>query len=57
MSLVKNIFHVIEPFRHLCNLSLNSGVFPDNMKIARAITGADFKKGLRFNQVLAKSGT
>ena len=36
--LVKNIIElVIEPFTYICNLSLSSGVFPDNMKTAKVI--------------------
>ena len=38
MSVVKNIYHVIaDPLTFIYNLSLTSGVFPDEMKIAKVI--------------------
>ena len=38
MFILKKITNFIgEPFRHICNLSLSKGVFPDAMKIARGL--------------------
>ena len=38
MYILKNVFiAVVQPFKYICNLSLNKGVFPDDMKIARVI--------------------
>ena len=38
MCLVKKIIpHILAPLRHICNLSLEQGVFPDDMKIAKVI--------------------
>ena len=38
MSIVKEIFSsIVQPFKYVCNLSLNSGVFPDRMKTAKVI--------------------
>ena len=33
MSLVKNIPCILVPLKHICNSSLEQGVFPDDMKI------------------------
>ena len=36
MSMVKNITaHIVKPLKHLCNVSLNTGIFPNQMKIAK----------------------
>ena len=38
MSLVKNIVHlVVQLFTYICNLSFETGIFPDAMKIAKVI--------------------
>ena len=38
MSLVKRVFEsLVEPFVYICNLSFNTGTFPDNMKIAKVV--------------------
>ena len=38
MYILKKVFIVVvQPFKYTCNLSLNKGVFPDDMKIARVI--------------------
>ena len=38
MNIVKKVFiAVLKPFKYICNLSLNKGVFPKDMKIARVI--------------------
>jgi len=38
MEMVKSIINFIcKPLCHICNLSFNSGIFPDNMKIAKVI--------------------
>ena len=38
MFLVKNIIpYIVKPLAHICNASLMNGIFPDRMKIARAI--------------------
>ena len=38
MFILKKITNfIVEPFLHICNLSLSKGVFPDAMKIARVI--------------------
>ena len=38
MFILKKITNfIVEPFLHICNLSLPKGVFPDAMKIARVI--------------------
>ena len=38
MFILKKITNlIVEPFQHICNLSLSKGVFPDAMKIARVI--------------------
>ena len=38
MCLVKKIVpHILAPLRHICNLSLEQGMFPDDMKIAKVI--------------------
>ncbi len=37
-STVKTIITaVLEPIKHICNLSLSSGIFPDEMKVAKVI--------------------
>ena len=38
ICLVKTIFKsLVHPFVHVCNLSFNTGIFPDNMKIAKVV--------------------
>ena len=38
MSLVKTMFKsLVDPFVHICNLSFNTGTFPENMKIAKVV--------------------
>ena len=38
MNILKKVFiAVVQPFKYICNLSLNKGVFPEDMKIARVI--------------------
>ena len=37
MSLVKRVFEsLVEPFVYICNLSINTGTFPDNMKKSKS---------------------
>lgn len=44
MALVKDVMiSVVKPLTHIFNLSFQSGIFPDNMKIAKVI--AIYKKG------------
>ena len=39
MCLLKKIFlGIVQPLKYVCNLSLNTGVFPDDMKIERVIS-------------------
>ena len=33
----KLIIYVLEPFMHICNLSISKGIFPHQMKIAKVI--------------------
>ena len=38
MNILKKVFiSVVKPFKYICNLSLNKGIFPEDMKIARVI--------------------
>lgn len=37
MSVVKNIECVVEPLTHICNPSLQTGIFPSKMKTAKVI--------------------
>ena len=38
MSMVKNtIAHIVKPLKHICNASFNTGIFPNQMKIAKVI--------------------
>ena len=38
MNVVKQLVGVIvKPFTHACNLSLNTGVFPDCLKLAKVV--------------------
>ncbi len=38
MKLIKSIMHnIVEPFTHICNISLMSGVFPNQLKTAKVI--------------------
>ena len=37
-SMVKNIIaHIVKPLKHICNVSFNTGIFPNQMKIAKVI--------------------
>ena len=47
MSAKKIIPHILTPLRHICNTSLEQGIFPDEMKIARIIPL--FKSGDKQN--------
>ena len=48
MCLLKKIIpHILTPLRHICNTSLEQGIFPDEMKIARIIPL--FKSGDKQN--------
>ena len=36
--MIKNITaHVVKPLKHICNVSFNIGIFPNQMKIAKVI--------------------
>ena len=38
MSMVKNIIdHIVKPLKHICNVSFNTGIFPNQMKTAKVI--------------------
>ena len=38
MDIVKRIMtNIVKPFSHICNTSFISGIFPDNMKIAKVV--------------------
>ena len=38
MSIVKNIIaDIAKPLKHICNVSFNTGIFPNQMKIAKVI--------------------
>ena len=38
MSMVKNSFaNIVKPLKHICNVSFNTGIFPNQMKIAKVI--------------------
>ena len=38
MDIVKRVMtNIVKPFSHICNTSFISGIFPDNMKIAKVI--------------------
>ena len=46
MKLLKQVMpQIIQPFTHICNLSLSTGIFPDAMKIAKIIPL--FKQGVK----------
>ena len=48
MKTIKQIMHVIiTPLTKICNLSLNSGIFPDQLKIAKVVPL--FKSGDKHN--------
>ena len=47
MSAKKIIPHILTPLRHICNISLGQGIFPDEMTIARIIPL--FKSGDKQN--------
>ena len=39
--MVKNITaHVVKPLKHICNVSFNTGIFPNQMKITKVILSA-----------------
>ena len=38
MIIVKQVIsHIVKPLSYICNMSLTSGIFPNNMKIAKVI--------------------
>ena len=37
MLIIKSTFSFVQPFLYICNLSFQSGIFPDKMKIAKVI--------------------
>ena len=38
MTIVKHVIsHIVKPLSYICNMSLTSGIFPNNMKIAKVI--------------------
>ena len=38
MSLIKNVIaKIVQPFGHTCNVSIQMGVFPSKMKIAKVV--------------------
>ena len=38
MTIVKQVIpHIVKPVSYICNMSLTSGIFPNNMKIAKVI--------------------
>ena len=38
MTIVKQVIsHIVKPLSYICNMSLTSGIFPNNMKIAKVI--------------------
>ena len=38
ISMVKNITaHIVKPLKHIYNVSFNTGIFPNQMKIAKVI--------------------
>ena len=48
VSIIKSTINfIIEPIIHICNISLNTGVFPSSMKLAKVIPV--FKKGDQNN--------
>ena len=48
MHIVKSTFNaIVQPFTYICNLSFESGVFPDKMKVATVIPL--FKTGEKSN--------
>ena len=39
MSLLKKVISkIVQPFAHICNVSFQTGVFPNKMKIAKVIS-------------------
>ena len=46
LSLKKVVFEIYRPLRYIVNLSINQGIFPDNMKLAKVVP--IFKRGSRF---------
>ena len=39
MSMFKNIIaHIVKPLKHICNVSFNTEISPNQMKIAKVIT-------------------
>ena len=44
MKIIKAVVHcILKPLTYVCNISLSSGVFPDELKIAKVIPL--FKRG------------
>ena len=38
MKLIKNVIqNIVKPYTHICNLSLQTGIFSDNLKIAKVL--------------------
>ena len=38
MKLIKNVIHhIVKPYTYICNLSLMSGIFPDDLKVAKVL--------------------
>lgn len=51
MSLVKEtIEEIIKPLTHICNVSFRTGIFPDQMKVAKVIPL--FKAGNKNDQII-----
>ena len=34
IELYESVYYIIQPLKHIFNLSINKGIFPDKMKIA-----------------------
>ena len=55
MGVVKNIMaNILDPFTHLCNISLVTGVFPDGMKCAKVVPlfkGGDKKQFTNYRPI------
>ena len=38
MKLIKNVIHnIVKPYTYICNLSLKSGIFPDDLQVAKVL--------------------
>ena len=47
ISMVKNIIaHIVKTMKHICNVSFNTGIFPNQIKITKVIP--IFKSGEMF---------